>query len=298
MKRSVFLTTLIFLTLIFHNEVMSGTRSGLIVWYRMLIPALLPFIIITNALFETSSYKNLTCYFSNKSERAYILIAIIFGNLCGYPIGAKILNDFVSSQNINSNTANKLLSFSSQASPMFLLGFVYPMLPKKSLSIPVFLLLIYLPHIFLFYIYNFNQSDSDLKQNSNPEINYESDKHINISGTFIQAVNIMVVIGIYVIIFSIVLNILLPKSNNNLSKCLLAFMEITNGMNLINNLNISNTLRCCLLTTLSSFGGLCTAFQIKGVLLYEASSIKKYLMDKIIISSGTFILTFFYLKFN
>lgn len=298
MKKAVFLTTLIFLTLIFHNEVTAGTCSGLIIWYRMLIPALLPFIIITNALFETGSYNCITGYFSNQSDRIYIFIAIIFGNLCGYPIGAKILNDFVSSGKINSHTANKLLSFSSQSSPMFLLGFVYPLLPKNSLSIPMFLLSIYLPHIFLYYIFNFYKQGFYTEQHPNIKNNNEANKYLNISGTFIQAVNIMVVIGIYVIIFSIILNILLPKLHNNLSKCLLAFMEITNGMNLLNNLDISDTLRCCLLTALSSFGGLCTAFQIKGVLSYEESSIKKYLLDKIIISTGTFILTFLYLKYN
>ena len=138
MKKCFFLITLIIFSLIFHNEVIEGTSSGLILWYQSLIPALLPFIIITNALSETHAYDVLAIHLSTISPNIYRHTAVLLGNLCGYPIGAKILNDFVREGHINSYESNELLSVSSQASPMFLLGFVYNHLPADFIPLPIF----------------------------------------------------------------------------------------------------------------------------------------------------------------
>ena len=295
MKKAVLLIILLLLSLIFHNEVMSGTTSGLLLWYRTLIPTLLPFIMITNALFETHSYDYIADFIQNQSYIKYIFIAIIMGNLCGYPIGAKILNDFVVSGIISPDIANSFLSFSSQANPMFLIGFVYPILPKNSLSLPAFLLLIYIPHIALYYLY-FKYRQNFKNTHICPKATLTNQKDTDISVTFLEAVNTMVLIGIYVIIFSIILEIALPLLHTDLSKCILAFLEITNGLTLISSLSISKLMITCIITSLSAFGGLCTAFQVKCVLNYKGATIKKYLRDKIIISTGTFILTMLYLK--
>lgn len=302
MKQSFFLITLIILTLIFHNEVIDGTSSGLLLWYQSLIPALLPFIIITNALSETHAYDILVEHFQKISPNIYRHTAFILGNLCGYPIGAKILNDFVNENHISSVEANELLSVSSQASPMFLLGFVYSLLPADYIPIPVFLTIIYLPVLCLYMIINLRSRkiNDNLTQENNEAIRYYTKAYSannSISVTFMQAVKTMVIIGIYVIIFSIIICILMPRCNNNTSKCFIGFLEITNGLKLISYINIPKKIRTALLMSLTSFGGLCTAFQIKSVLEYSEASIKKYLQDKMILSAGTFLITILYITY-
>ena len=125
--------------------------------------------------------------------------------------------------------------------------------------------------------------------------NITTGNNLNPSESFLQAVRIMVIIGIYVMIFSILLSILIPRSSSVHFKCALSFLEITTGLKLLCSLPLSTKTQICLIMSLSSFGGLSSAFQIMGVLLYNNNSIKKYLRDKIILSAGTLLLTLIYL---
>lgn len=302
MKKSFFPILLIFAMLIFHEDVIKGSISGLLLWYQTLIPALLPFIIIANALSEMGLYRTLS-FNSVKFPHIYELFAIIIGNLCGYPIGAKIINDLVLNHYISKEKANSLIPLSSQASPMFLIGYVYTYILNKSIPLYIFCISVYSPVIIL-YIVKTKIYDTALK--INPEtycpsvsshINYSNNRPLDLTETFLNAARTMVLIGIYVMIFSIILQILTNRINSTpLTDCILSFLEITTGLNLLKNLSLNIDFCIPIICCLSSFGGLCAMYQIKSVLTYSGSSIKKYLPDKIIMSAGTFILISIYLK--
>lgn len=292
MKQFLFMILLLFILLVFHNETIEGTRNGLLLWYQTLIPSLLPFILVTNALSETNAYQaaaaHLKKFFPN---RIYEIMAILLGNLCGYPIGGKIISDFVKNRYIQPQTANRILSLSSQASPMFLIGYVHMHIIRDAIPLPVFLSAIYVPVILCYPFFTRFNHDKTERSGSLPE------KSFCISDTFLHAVQIMVTIGIYVIIFSIILCIFLPVCQHTVLKLFLSFLEITTGLKLLYTLSLPEIIKLPFLCALSSFGGLCSAFQIKGVLDYSSASIKKYLLDKIFLSAGTFFIIWVYLKF-
>ena len=293
MKQFVAMMSLLLFLLIFHKETISGTETGLLLWYQTLVPSLLPFILITNALSETNSYQAASHYLQKYfSPRIYECMAIVLGNLCGYPIGGKIINDFVQNQYLSGSKANQLLALASQASPMFLLGYIHLHIIKNSIPLSIFLLSIYLPVIIGYAI---------LSRKENTYQNYTffpSQNTVHICDTFLHAVQIMVMIGIYVILFSILLNILLLYCHSTPSRLLLSFLEITTGLKLLDSLCLSAPLKTALICALSSFGGMCSAFQIKSVLNYPEANIKKYLHDKFLLSTGTFLIIYFYLKFH
>lgn len=293
MKQFSFMIVLLFILLIFHNETIEGTQNGLLLWYQTLIPSLLPFIIVTNALSETNAYQAAATHFQKYCpRRIYEIMAILLGNLCGYPIGGKIISDFVKNRYISPLTANRILSLSSQASPMFLIGYVHMHIINDAIPLPVFLLSIYLPVIVCYpFFTRFNHGKTERPDSL-------SKKNFCISDTFLHAVQIMVMIGMYVIIFSIILCILLPICRHTGLKLLLSFFEITTGLKLLYSLTLPKILKLSFVCALSSFGGLCSAFQIKGVLDYSAASIKKYLLDKIFLSTGTFFIIWVYLSFR
>ncbi|MCM1157682.1 MAG: hypothetical protein NC300_03235 [Bacteroidales bacterium] len=293
MKKFIIMIAVLFLLLIFHNETIAGTKSGLLLWYQTLIPSLLPFILVTNALAETNAYQSAANtfrkYFPN--SRIYEWIAIFLGNLCGYPIGGKIINDFVKNQYLTPGQADRLLALSSQASPMFLVGYVHLHIIGGKISLPVFLLGIYLPVILA---YPFLTAKNEPNHTS---VIQNEGAGFCLVDTFLHATQIMVMIGIYVIIFSIILVILLPFCHSGLLRTGLSFLEITTGLKLLASLTLSEPLKLSLLAMLSAFGGLCSAFQILGVLDYPGANIKKYLLDKICLSTGTFFIILFYLHF-
>ncbi|MBQ9984433.1 MAG: hypothetical protein IJP29_07570 [Lachnospiraceae bacterium] len=289
MKQSILMMILLILLLIFNDAVIAGAQNGLLLWYQTLIPSLLPFILVTNALSEMNTYQQIASRFSMKNiGRFYELLAVVMGNLCGYPIGAKIINDFTMSQCLSPKRANELLAMASQASPMFLIGYVFRHFLEEKLPLVIFLTAIYLPvcvYYFLFRTFSKNQSSGLVKHYM---------KKIPFRDTFMHSVEIMVTIGVYVILFSILLSILLPLCSNHFVKLPLFFLEITTGIKLISDTSYNESVQIALLCALSSFGGLCSAYQIKGVLQYKNAEIKRYLIDKCILSSGTFFIVYLY----
>ncbi len=293
MKQFILMTLLLFLLLSFHESVITGTQNGLLLWYQTLVPSLLPFILITNALSETNAYESAISLFKKKNPgRIYEIIAILLGNLCGYPIGGKILNDFVNRGCIPANKANRLIALSSQTSPMFLLGYVYTHIMNRELPLYIFIISIYLPvfvYYMLFCIFTNNQSG---------RLYCASIKKIQIKDTFLHTVEIMVIIGVYVIIFSILISILQPLCKYTMTNILLSFLEITTGLNLLSSISLSESLRLSLICALSAFGGLCSSMQVQSVIDYSTSTLKKYLLDKCILSAGTFCIIYLYCLYS
>lgn len=290
MKKFLVMIFLLFLLLIFHEAAINGTKSGLLLWYQTLIPSLMPFLLITNAMSETGAYQSISSRFGSiLPGRIYEIMAVFLGNLCGYPIGGKIINDFVKNGYITPFRGNQLLSFASQASPMFLIGYVHLHILKNQIPLTVFLLAIYLPVILFYPLSIHSKIHMPKPEKSNT---YGSFK---IRDTFMHAVQIMVMIGLYVMIFSILLEILLPLCHITPGKILLSLLEITNGLKLLNSLSLDSCMKLSLISALSAFGGFCSAFQIHSVLEYPGAGMKKYLSDKLILSAGTFLIIWCYL---
>ena len=295
MNKSLIPIFLIIIALLFHNDFISGTRSGLLLWYQTLIPALLPFILITNALSKMNTYQMLAQKMQHVIPDIYLVLAVVTGNLCGYPVGAKILNDLVSDKLIEGDRANSMLALSSQASPMFLIGYVYNLILKDKLPLYVFLLSIYIPVIILYLIRRTKIVNASLNYS---KVSVKDDEPFDISNTFIQTIKTILFIGIYVIIFSIIIELFNTDKANICFKCALSFLEITTGLNLLISLHLKEGFLICLICILSAFGGLCTMFQIKCVLTYKNASIKKYLPDKLLLSAGTLIIITLYQYFR
>jgi hypothetical protein len=288
MKKFLTLLLLLFLLLIFHETAITGAQNGLLLWYQTLIPSLLPFILITNALSETGAYQAVSRHFKNSST-GYEIMAIVLGSLCGYPIGAKIINDFILNEYITPAKGNKILAFASQASPMFLMGYVYLHIIKKGIPLWLFLGSIYFPPLILYPLFICGENTTF------PGKTQKTRQTVRITDTFLHAVQIMVMIGLYVMIFSILLEILLPFCPFKSYKIALSLLEITNGLKILEQLSLPFSLKISLICSLSAFGGFCSAFQIRSVLDYPGASIKKYLQNKIIFSAGTFLIIQSYL---
>lgn len=279
--------------LCFHQETFIGAKKGLILWYQTVIPSLLPFILITNALSETQSHLPALAFISKLLPgKAHPIFSLFLGNLCGYPLGGKIINDFVKSNLLPSDYANTLLAVCSQASPMFLIGYVHYQILNESIPLFVFLAAIYIPNIILF-VHIIRK-----KQNTKNVLSFSKNKPLLISDTFFHSVQIITMIGIYMIIFSILFEILFPHCNYTITKILLSCSEITTGINILSTLPMSEGLQVASVGALSTFGGISSALQIKYVLTYPNASIKKYLLHKIILAAGTFCILYSYYLFR
>lgn len=124
----VSLVLLVFL-LFFPRESLASAQEGMQLWLNILLPTLLPFMILTGVLIRTDMIgQRLTPMesiwqkiFGVSPAGAY---AVLFGLLCGYPMGAKLTSDLYASRKISRREAQYLLTFTNHASPMFISSYL------------------------------------------------------------------------------------------------------------------------------------------------------------------------------
>ena len=108
MKRyftSLCVIALFVLMLLFPQPVFKGASSGLLLWFNVILPTLLPFMIVSNLLIGTRAIDAISKVFGPVMCRLfgvtrYGSFAIIAGFLCGYPMGGKVTADLVRKQYI------------------------------------------------------------------------------------------------------------------------------------------------------------------------------------------------------
>lgn len=112
---------------------------GLELWYERMIPALLPFMILSGIMirlrltegFISLFYPAVRLVFRVSKNVGY---AIFMGFLCGFPMGAKTVADLYSRQMITKREAEFLLAFVNNIGPVYFISFVIPLLQRTLLA--------------------------------------------------------------------------------------------------------------------------------------------------------------------
>ncbi|MFW5650940.1 MAG: hypothetical protein ACOCNC_06050 [Acetivibrio ethanolgignens] len=289
---------LLLLLFIFPAEVLTGAKSGLKLWFQIVLPTLLPFLITTNLCMELHIPELFPSFF----------YPVFTGLLSGYPVGAKACADMLRTGRLSQVQAQFYLSFCNNASPMFVLNYLLlqSLSIKSSLWLP--LLLFYGSTFFsggLFYLFHCNALKSK-KINPKGFINsLSTDAKANTS--FFPALDtsimtgfiIITKIGGYILLFSILASLIsafLPIAP--VAKgVLIGFLEITTGIRYLTELSLPKSLLSTLTLALTTFGGFSSAAQTNSVISGSGLSIWTYLKYKAlaaIICTGLCILVYFF----
>ena len=114
---------------LFSRTNLSAAKNGLILWATAVVPSLFPFFVATEML----SYTNVISYlgkwltpimrplFGVPGEAAF---AFIMGLISGYPVGAKIVSNFIEQGVCNKEEAEGMLAFTNNSGPLFIIGTV------------------------------------------------------------------------------------------------------------------------------------------------------------------------------
>lgn len=273
-----------FILLTFPTLCVDGARQGLLLWGLTLVPTLLPYFIVTKCIlqFEIPS-------------RFLLPYLLLIGYGCGYPTGAASIYQLYSVNTLTKKQANLLLCFCNHTSPGFLISFVHHTYFKNQLSLPAFLLPIYLSSIlcsilfyFVFGPISFASNTSCMKKNTIQKENLES--------IFINSIYTIVKIGCYMIIFSIFIQLLFSIFHSfSLLGCTFScFLEITTGLQQLSLLPLSFQMKKALMSALCTMGGCCSIAQV-----YSAShgelSLVLYVLFKLLSASSCFLLVYFLL---
>ncbi len=301
----LFLLSLFFLMLLFPEEVKSGALDGLFLWYNSVVPILLPFLILSNVIITTDSFSLFLRPFSNIQKRHPVFQPVLFypvflGLFCGFPMGAKTIKDLIHSKSLTVKEGSLLLPLVNQASPMFLAGFVGVHILKKRLSFFQILYYLYLPPVFCllfrllfsFLSYNLRKKEKKLKKKTFQTFTKNKNSMpLNLEHTIWNGFYVIVIIGIYMMLFTIVAKLcekLLPSSQ--IISVLLCSLEFSSGLDQLVSLTfLEPDIQTGLVLALTSFGGFCTAAQTYTLVKDTEISMKSYLFWKLWIAIVVFI---------
>lgn len=132
MKKSFLLLILLIFMLLHPAITVTGASNGLLLWYSSVVPALFPFMVLSSLIVASGSLSILMApvrlvfgpLLGLSAEGCYTLLS---GLVCGFPMGAKTCADFLSRGQISLKEGKFLMAVCNHASPMFLLGYVYPL---------------------------------------------------------------------------------------------------------------------------------------------------------------------------
>lgn len=131
-----FLSAAAIALIVFSIDAKSGAKNGIALCEGVIIPSLLPLLIIFNTIMKTGSGRILDKAFSFITERIFRLpkcttSAIIFGLIGGYPTGALLTESLYDNNDIDEETARRLLRFNINGGAAFLITAVGSIILKS-----------------------------------------------------------------------------------------------------------------------------------------------------------------------
>ena len=293
---------LFFSMLSFPQTVFTGASYGLILWFRHVLPTLLPYMILINVLICTPALhwicritSTFLCPLLGTSY--YGTFAVLTGFLCGYPMGAKTTSDLLNVNKISRSEASYLLSFCNNTSPAFILSYVVAQnMKERNLCIPFFLILTFTPLMlsFIFRLfYRLPESSCSFPQVtpgsfSNPS---ESISNSFLDRCILNAFESVTKVGGYMMMFSVLIQLLASVLPNTIFSLLLySSLEISTGIRLLFSSALYTTEKIILCAFLTSFGGWCCIAQTYSMISGSQLPILPYIAEKLVTALVTSLL--------
>lgn len=325
-KRNILPSLLVAFTIclvLFSKENLSATKNGLLLWANSVVPALLPFFIATELLGHT----NVVSYigkFLNKFMKPIFNVpgigayAFVMGIISGYPIGAKIVTKFRENGDCTKAEAERLLAFTNNSGPLFIIGTVGITMFGNTLIGFLLFITHFLGCIivgFLFRFWKFKDSENISYKNSSKSTNQNitlSNLGEILSSSIMNSVNSIVIIGGFVILFSVIISILkssgllqmatnvfypffdfLGINVNFIQDILSGIIELTNGLSSIIQVSTKSISTTFIISSfLLGFGGLSVLLQVLSITSKSDISIKPYFIGKLLHGIISAVLTY------
>lgn len=293
---------LFFSMLSFPQTVFTGASYGLVLWFRHVLPTLLPYMILINVLICTPALhwicritSTFLCPLLGTSY--YGTFAVLTGFLCGYPMGAKTTSDLLNVNKISRSEASYLLSFCNNTSPAFILSYVVAQnMKERNLCIPFFLILTFTPLMlsFIFRLfYRLPESSCSFPQVTPGSFSNPSG---SISDSFLDrcilnAFESVTKVGGYMMMFSVLIQLLASVLPNTIFSLLLySSLEISTGIRLLFSSALYTTEKIILCAFLTSFGGWCCIAQTYSMISSSQLPILPYITAKLVTALVTSLL--------
>ena len=289
MRRKFFIAGLLFmiiLLVIFPDIVCNGAEKGLMLWFRVIIPSLMPFMVISSLLVKLNVTGYISRVFYPVFHRIFGLseegcYPAVVGMMSGDRLGAATGGDVYKQKIISKSEAQYIMGFCNNASPMFMIEYIGVKCLKLNKPV-IMLLIIYASAIInaLLSGYKSDKSDESVSGGNQNRRNYSVMEAVDES--IINSAVVLVKVGGYIILFSIITNFIKYLPVPTLIKLVgYGILEITTGGEAVALSDFTPLIKKSVISGICAFGGLSSVAQTSGVLVGTDLSIKKYLTQKI-----------------
>ena len=313
LKKMVFLFIIIGIILSPENAYKSALE-GLNLWYNAVCPALLPFFICLEILIKLGVINIVGIFLKPITEFLFNIpgegaFAFIMSIASGYPVGAKVVADLRKKEICTQNECQRMISLCSTSGPLFIMGAVSVGILKDPALAPILLLSHYCSAITIGFIMRYYKKEKNkIRIYSNRTLSelFKKDNNIEPLGqilveSIINSINLILMIGGYIIFFSVISSIikqtniiniitnlfsLIPLgfklSSDIFSVFIIGVLEVTNGIKECVSLNSSYMLKIVLISFFIGFGGFSINAQVAGIIYDTDINFPLYLGIKII----------------
>ena len=307
------LTLLLFLVLtvcILTNSSLSLAYAtlGLELWFKKMIPALLPFMILSGVMVRLKLTEKMSMALFPLLGPVYrvrknVVYCMMLGFLCGFPMGAKVTSELLERGMLTEKEASYLLAFCNNIGPVYFCSFVLPLLGRRltlpylfgMYGIPLLYGLLLRHTVFRDSLQTESASRGRKQQFSLPELHACSSENGAIpfgrkllealDDSIVSSLQSILTLGGYMVLFDL-MN-LLPHLLSGRSPFLAApLLEITGGLSLLGGgLPLYSLLAL-------SFGGLSCMAQTYSCIKGTGLSMGSYVRHKVILTllNGCFYL--------
>ena len=299
MKKKMFILIILLsfiYILLFPELSVHAAGNGLILWFEQVLPALLPFAILSNIIIASDILPSLVGKVMPVVQKimpvstsgAFVLLS---GFFFGFPMGSKNCAGLFLEGKMDKQEAETLFIITNNMSPVFIQSYIL----GQQLQLPEYfgwsILLLYLPPFLLgrqLLKKNFHTQNNHKKSASRSKINFQI-----IDAGIMNGFETLTKIGGYIMIFSIFASCFLLTPITDLAKTIcIGAIELTNGIHFLSTTSLPIESKYVLAMSFTAFGGLSGIAQTSAMIKGTNLSIKKYIFWKLILCIITGILTF------
>jgi hypothetical protein len=311
MKKIIFTFLIFFLIIysIFFPEItVNAARNGIQTWFHQILPALLPFTILSSILVKSNFLNS----FKGNANLMAVILTTSCGFVFGFPIGAKLSADFYKQGLLTKSQASLLAIATNNFSPVYVCGFALSLLFASKEYNSITYLFLYLIPLGILTIYLLIITKKHISEPISPETNISHKKPTSTFHLDMQVMDAGIISGFeslikicgYIVLFSIITELLI----NTLASIsfvssfpltlLIGNLEISNGISLLSECEIAISWKYIATIQLLSFGGVSGIAQTSSILSDAKLSVPKYIIGKAILSLLLTLLSVIYVFFS
>lgn len=310
MKKKIFailLALCIFYCLLYPSGMARAAAGGLTLWYRSVLPTLLPLsifsgIIIHSGLYDICFLKIHPVFYRLFPVRPPLVYPMIAGFLFGFPLGSKICADLYQAGKITRQEAETVSCICNNFGPAFLCNYMIGAFTEHMIPVWAVLTACYAPPLILgrLKLKKAQCTQEYIIQQKMPASRSQINFKI-IDAGIMDGFTTMIKLAGYIMLFAMLADIVqMIPVENPVFKCIcIGFMEITNGIHAVSSIDAAPLQQYLLNVGIVNFGGLSGLFQTASMMKSTGFHTSVYVRFKCKCSlMGLAFITIFYLIFT